>query len=111
MYLFSFRDTAESKTGTLQDILKACNESLFPNVHTILLMLSITPVTSPTVERSNSSLRFVMNVYRSTMPEYRLNALLPLFIHKDISLDYSAIVNIFASRNQPRMHFINKLDD
>ena len=111
MYIFSFRDTAESKTSTLQDTLKACNESLFPNVHTILLMLSITPVTSATVERSNSSLRFVKNVYRSTMAEYRLNALLPLFIHKDISLDYSAIVNIFASRKQPRMHFINPLDD
>ena len=34
-----------------------------------------------------------------------------LFIHKDISLDYSAIVNIFVSRNQRRMHFINPLND
>ena len=111
MYIFSFRDTSESKPSTLQDTLKACNESLFPNVHTILRLLSITPVTSATVERSNSSLRFVKNVYRSTMAEDRLNALLLLFIHKDISLDYSAIVNIFASRNKRRMHFINPLDD
>ena len=90
---------------------KKCSERLFPNVHTILRLLSITPVTSGTVERSNSSLHFVKNVYRSTMAEDRLNALLLLFIHKDISLDYSAIVNIFASRNQRRMHFINPLDD
>lgn len=74
-------------------------------MRTILRLLSITPVTSATVERSKASLRFVKNVYRST------RALLLLFSHKDISLDYSAIVNIFASRNQRRMHFINPLDD
>ena len=44
------------------------------------------------------------------MAEDWLNALLLLFIHKDISLDYSVIVNIFASHNQRRMHFINPLD-
>ena len=61
------------------------------------------------VERSNPSLRFVKNVYRSTMIEERLNALLLLFIHKDIALDYAAIVNDCAKRNQRRMTFLNPL--
>lgn len=40
----------------------------------------IQPVTT---ERSNSSLRFVKNVYRTTKTEDRLNALLLLFIHTE----------------------------
>ena len=56
----------------------------------------------------NSSLRFVKNVYRSSMREERLNALLLLFIHKDIPLDYAAIVDDYAKRgNQRRMAFVN----
>ena len=42
---------------------------------------------------SNSSLRFAKNVYRSTMREERLNALLLLCIQKDKALDYAAIVH------------------
>ena len=57
----------------------------------------------------NSSLRFVKNVYQSTMREERLNALLLLFIHKDIALDYAAIVDDYPKRNQRRMTFVNPL--
>ena len=46
-------------------------------------VIGVAPVTSATVERSNSSLRFVKSGFRSTMRENRLNALLLLFIHKD----------------------------
>ena len=64
----------------------------------------IAPVTSATVERSNSSLRFANN-----MREDRLDTLLLLFIHKDIALDYDAIIDDYAKRNQRRMTFINPL--
>ena len=69
----------------------------------------IAPVTSATMERSNSSLRIVKSGFRSTMIEDRLNALLLLFIHKDIALDYDAIIDDYAKRNQRRMTFINHL--
>jgi len=69
----------------------------------------IAPVTSATVERSNSSLRLIKGGFRSTMREDRLNALLLLFIHKDIALDYYAIIDDYAKRNQRRMTFINPL--
>ena len=69
----------------------------------------IAPVTSATMERSNSSLRIVKSGFRSTMREDRLNALLLLFIHKDIALDYDAIIDDYAKRNQRRMTFINPL--
>jgi len=69
------------------------------------------PVTSATVERSNSSLHFVKSGFRSAMREDRLNALLLVFIHKDIALDYDAIIDdyLYAKRNQRRMTFINLL--
>ena len=63
------------------------------------------PVTSATVERSNSSLCFVKSGFRSTTRESHLNALL-LFIHKDIALDYDAITDDYAKRNQRGMTFI-----
>jgi len=68
----------------------------------------IAPVTSATMERSISSLRIVKSSFRSTMREDRLNALL-LFIPKDIALDYIAIIDDYAKRNQRRMTFINPL--
>ena len=69
----------------------------------------IAPVTSATVERSNSSLRTVKSVYRSTIKEERAYALLLLFIHKDIALDYGANVNDYAKRNQRKVRFIKPL--
>ena len=45
------------------------------------------------------------------MREDRLNALLLLFIHKDIALDYDAIIDDYAKRNQRRMTFINPCNE
>ena len=64
---------------------------------------------APFVDQSlkcNSLLRSVKNVYASTMRENRLNALLLHFIHKGIALDYNAIIDDYAKRNQKRMSFI-----
>ena len=55
-------------------------------------VIGVAPVTSATVERSNSSLRFVKSRgFRSTMRENRLNALLLLFIHKDRNIYSSGL--------------------
>ena len=53
--------------------------------------------------KCNSSVRFVKNVYVSTMRENGLNALLLHFIHKDIALDCN---DDYAKRNRKRMSFI-----
>jgi len=62
--------------------------------------LMIALVTSATVEHSSSSLRLVKSGFRSTMREDSLNALLLLFVHKDIALDYDAIINDDAKRKR-----------
>ena len=46
----------------------------YPNIATILHILSITPVTTSTTERANSALKFVKSD-RSTMNQDRLNSL------------------------------------
>jgi len=51
----------------------------------------------------------VKHGFRSTMREDRLNTLLLLFVHEDIALDYDAIIDDYAKRNQRRMTFINPL--
>ena len=60
------------------------------------------PVTSAGVERANSALKFVKTVHRHTMSQDRFNALVLLFVHRDIALDYNKIINMFANRH-PRM--------
>lgn len=99
------------KPSTLQATLeaKAYNPLLYPNIHTVLHHLLLSPVTSAGVERANSSLKFVKSVHRSTMTEGRLNALLLLFVHRDIPLDLDKIVDAYAAKHPRRMLFINPL--
>ena len=89
---------------TLQHPLNKAN--MFKNIHIILLC----PVTSAGVERANSSLRYTKNVYRSTMLEERLNALILLFVHRDIHPDYDKIINIYGTKHPRRMLFVNALE-
>ena len=67
-------------------------ELLFPNVLQVLKLLLVPPVTTASVERANSALGFVKSDHRSTMSEGRLNALLRLYVHKDIQLDFEEVV-------------------
>ena len=60
----------------LADVLNVTNSKFFPNVYTILELLTIIPVTTATVERGNSALKYVKTKLRSTMTEERLNSLL-----------------------------------
>ncbi|XP_035660282.1 52 kDa repressor of the inhibitor of the protein kinase-like [Branchiostoma floridae] len=85
------------------------NPAIFPNVCMMLQLLMLTPVTTAGVERANSALRYIKDVYRSTMGEDRLNALILLFVHRDIPLDYNRIIDIYATGHPRRMMFINPL--
>ena len=58
-----------------------------------------------TVERGNSALKYVKTELRSIMGQNRLNTL----IHKDIGLDFVAILNAFASKRSKRMLLQNPL--
>ena len=62
-----------------------------------------------TVKRGNSALKYVKTELRSTIGQNRLNALILLYIHKDIGLDFDAILNAFAYKRPRRMLLQNPL--
>ena len=74
-----------------------------------IIHLLLTSVTSAGVERANSALKFVKNAFRSTMGEDRFNALVLMYVHKDIELDLDKIIDIFARRHPRRMILFNPL--
>ena len=84
---------------------------MFPNISKILNLLLLTSVTSSGVERSNSSLKFIKNTRRSSMGEDRLNALLLLYVHKDIVINYDSIIDTFARRNPRKMLLLDPMAD
>ena len=77
----------------------------------ILHLLLLTSVTSSTVERANSSLRFIKNSFRSTMGEVRFNALILLYVHIDIEIDISKVVEMYARQYPRRMLLFNPLSE
>ena len=79
--------------NSLSQTLDVCNYKLFPNVYTCLHVLLVMPVSTAAVERSHSSLKIVKSKLQSRMGEGRLNALMLLYIHKDIILDYNRIID------------------
>ena len=81
----------------------------YPNIATVLHILSITPVTTSTTERAYSALKFVKSDRRSTMSQDRLNSLILLYVHKDIPLNYDAVVDLYASRYPRRMTLLDLL--
>ena len=76
---------------------------MYPNIRTVLELLHVIPVTTATVERANSSLKYIKTNLRSRMLSSRLNALLLLYIHKDVPLDYDEIVDSYAYSHPRRM--------
>ena len=82
---------------------------LFSNILRILFILLTTTATCATVERADSALRYVKTDFRSMMSEERFNALVLLFVHRDIPLDYETIIDMYATKYPRRMLFANPL--
>jgi hAT family C-terminal dimerisation region len=99
----------DNRPNTLSDTLSSSQSYhiMYPNFTKIFHILLLTSVTSCDMERANSSLRFVKSCFRGTMSEDRFNALILLFVHKDIDLDIDAVINIYARRHPRRMVLLN----
>ena len=74
-----------------------------PDIAKVLNLLLLTSVTASSVERANSSLRLVKNCFRSSMSEDRFNALVLLFVHKDIDIDILTVLDMYARKYPRRM--------
>jgi hypothetical protein len=87
----------------LKSTLVSINSSFYPNLSTILRLLLLMPVSAASVERSHSALKDLKTKKRSTMCESRLNALMLLYIHRDIPIDYSKVLDMFSAAHPRRM--------
>ena len=96
---------------TLKETLDTCDHRLFPNIYTCLHLLMIIPVSTAAVEQSHSGLKIVKSKLQSRMGEGRLNALMLLYLHKDIPVNYERIIDIYANRFPRRKRFSNPMQE
>ena len=86
-------------------------KEIFPNVTRVLRILLTTAATRASAKRANSVLRPVKTDFRSMMGEDCLNALLLVYILRDIFLDYDKIIDMYAFKYPRRMLLINTLSE
>ena len=85
-------------SATLEYSTRKNINQMFPKIVRILSIILTTLATSASVQRANSTLRHLKTDFRSTMSEDRFNALLLLYVHRDIKLDYKNIIDMYAMR-------------
>lgn len=76
--------------------LNQIDPQMYPNIHSIFLLLLTMPVSTATAERSFSSMKRVKTYLRSTMTTERLSSLATLHIHRDEDVNIEKVVNTFA---------------
>ena len=100
-FWFNFWDCAKFKNNLPDSVsvtLKRVDSLAFLNIHVALKLLGTLPITTCECEWSFSSLRIVKTWDHSTMTNARLNGLALLFIHREIDLDVSEIIDLFAQK-------------
>ena len=102
--VFDIRDYMTAMTQAQRDLLD--------QVVNIMKLILVMPATNSTSERSFSALRRVKTYLRSTMGQQRLNDLLLLHVHKEItdSLNLKEVVNNFVN-NGHRLQVFGKFSD
>ena len=86
---------------------------MFCEVDKLLHIYLTVPVTTATAERSFSALRRIKSYLRSTMSEEKLNNVMLLHVHKELSdnLDISKVAQIFVSANSRRQRFFGNFTE
>ena len=81
--------------------------SMFSEVDKLVRIYLTIPVTTATGERSLSAVRCIKTYLRSTMSQQRLNSVMLLNVHKDLTdgLDLPALARQFVDANERRRHF------
>ena len=96
-------------TSTLDYIMERNIQQMFPSTTRILSTLMTTSATSATVERANSALHSIKTDFRGTMSQDRFNALILMYVDRDISLNYNDFIDLYARKFPRRMLLQNPL--
>ena len=98
-----------TRISTISDIIVnvPIAREMFSEIVRLLRLYLTIPVTTATAERSFSSLRRIKTYLRSTMTEQRLNNILLLHAHKEMTdaLNLTEIARLFVSCNARRVEF------
>ena len=86
--------------------LNQCDDRLFPNISTLLKLVSTIPVTSCEAERTFSTLCRIKPFLRATMTENRLSGLALLHVHREISIELDGAVDRFARRHPRKLQLL-----
>ena len=104
-------DCPEDKVPqNIAETIQKVNPVSFPDIHTVLKILAVLPVTSCTCERSASSIRLLKAYLRSTMTQERLNGLATLYTQRDIIVDIVKVIDEFGRKHRRKMSFVNILN-
>ena len=95
--------------NTLSDLSRA-QQGAFSQVFVVMKLLLVMPATNSTSERSFSAFRRVKTFLRLSMRQMRLNNLMVLHVHKDLtdSLDLCHVGNEFVGGKEVRMRLFGK---
>ena len=91
---------------TALSTLNVCSKMVFPNLHYLLKILCVLPVTTAEPERFFSKLESTLTACRATMGEARLEALLLIQCHRNRTPSYEQILEEFANRGARRLNLI-----
>ena len=111
LQIFATNFIMEGKKTSIKDILKylrnisSAQRALLSEICIIAKLILVMPSTNAVSERSFSALRRVKTYLRSTMKQTRLNHLMILHVHKDItdSLNLNDIGNKFVRCSEHRL--------
>ena len=98
---------ASKYTNALSSI-NQCSKLIYPNIHTLLKVLCVLPVTTAEPERFFSKLERTLTSCRATMAEDRLEALLLIQCHRERTPDIERVIEHFAGDGGRRMELLLK---
>ena len=86
--------SAEDQPSSLRKAIEKCDKDFFPNIHTLLRLGCILPITCCENERANSTLKKLKTILRSSMGQVRLSSLALMHVHYDL-LDLDDVISRF----------------
>ena len=108
-YWSTEKTKVDAITSTLEHLSEKKISQMFPNITRILTILLTTASTIATVERANLSLRYINTDFRNSMTEDQFNALILMYVHRDIKLDREKIIDRYEAKHPRRMLLHNPL--
>lgn len=88
------------------ELLKLCDEDIYPNCNFLIKILVVLPVTVSSAERSFSTLKRLKVWLRNRMSEERLVGLALLNVHNDIEITPDEVIDLFAKSKNRKLDLI-----